>query len=115
MIDKCTITDCKADILKINNLHNVTRGGKKWKKKLEEPAWKLRPDAGPDKECDDDTEGELLIISPKIFGIGKKRKRSDVSPEVSLDVAVKRPKQTATREIVMDSEVDVDVEAQGSD
>ena len=22
MIDKCTITDCKADILKINNLHN---------------------------------------------------------------------------------------------
>ena len=22
MIDKCTITDCKADILKINHLHN---------------------------------------------------------------------------------------------
>ena len=69
----------------------MLEAGRSGKKKLGEPAWKLRPDAGPDKEGDDDTEGELLKISPRIFG--KKRKRSDVSP----DVAAKRPKRNATQ------------------
>ena len=88
---------------------HVIRQGKTWKKNQEEPAWKLRPDAGPDKERDDDTEGEPLIISPKLYT--KKRKRSNDS---ATEAAVKRPKRAA-KEIVMDYSIDEIVEAQSKD
>ena len=89
-----TYTTEQWTLIHLDSRSHCRRSGKKWKRKLGEPAnWKLRPDA-EDKECDDDTESEMLKISPKIFG--KKRKRSD---EASTDVAVKRPRQNAMKEI----------------
>ena len=71
-----TYTTEQWTLIHVHSKSHVTRGGKKWKKNLDEPAWKLRSDAGHDKDCnDDDTEGEPLIISPKLFN--RKRKRSN--------------------------------------
>merc|ERR1711888_439054 len=102
-----TYTTEQWTVIHKHSRSHVIREGKTWKKSQDEPAWKLRPDAGPDKERDEDTEGEPLIISPNLFT--KKRKRSN---DPTTDVVAKRPKRAATKEIVMDDNTDEDVGAQ---
>ena len=97
-----TYTTEQWTLIHIHSRSHVTRGGKNWKRNLGEPAWKLRSDAGHDKECsDDDTEGEPLIISPKLFN--RKRKRSN---ETASEATVKRPKRAATKDVVMDYDLE---------